>query len=234
MANTTRLTKKEKTVEDWFEFPMLIVTLLLIVTLVTPLIIPMNGWMLTTFAVANLVIWFAYYAELIVKLAVAKNKLQGLKRNWYLVIIALSPLFLPFRFIRLGRLVSLLRLMGLQRYIKKLQTSVQELIYNVEYILGSIVIFIALAALMMWQVEVRFDGSITSLADALWWAVITITTIGYGDQVPTSPEGKVLGAFVGLFGSILFMVFIARVTTVFVRNQDIEALRREIRAANKK
>ena len=79
----------------------------------------------------------------------------------------------------------------------------------------------------------RFDGSITSLYDSLWWAVITITTIGYGDVIPSSPQGKVFGGIVSLLGTILFMIFVARVTTMFVHNKEISDLKRVIEQQNR-
>ena len=113
-----------------------------------------------------------------------------------------------------------------------MRSSLRELIYNIEYILITFTIFIFCSAFIMWQIEAHFDGSIISLADALWWSVITITTIGYGDVIPTSAEGKVVGAIVSLLGTILFMVFVARVTTLFVHDKDIDTLKRMIK--NKK
>lgn len=227
------MSSRERRVEEWFEVPMLVVTVLLIFTLLTPLFFDLGPTYTALFALLNLLIWLAYYVELFTKLAVAKNKLHGLRRNWFLCFIAISPLFLPFRAIRLSRLISVFRLLGLQRYIKKMKKQVQELVYNVEYILITLGVFSILAALMMWQVESRFAGDITNLPDALWWAVITITTIGYGDIIPSSDQGKILGAIVSLMGTALFMVFVARVTTLFVDNKEYESLKRLIKEQNK-
>ena len=121
-----KLSAREQRVEEWFETPMLVVTLLLIFTLIIPILVPLDPVLVTIFAFFNLAIWFAYYVELGVKLAVAKSKWQGLKRNWYLIIIALSPLLLSFRFIRLSRLVSLVRLLGLQGHVNRMKKQAQE------------------------------------------------------------------------------------------------------------
>lgn len=232
MATTQKLTAREQRVEDWFEVPMLIVTIALIVTLVIPFVLPLSPWWIGFFATLNLAIWFSFYIELFTKIYVAKNKWQSVQRNWLLIVIAISPLFLPFRFVRISRLVSLVRILGLQRQVARLKRQVRDFIYNVEYIFFSIIVFVFVAAFVMWQVELRFDGTITSLPDALWWAVITITTIGYGDQVPTSQEGKMVGAVVGLLGTVLFMVFIARITAFFVHSKDVEELKKEVRRLN--
>ena len=74
---------------------------------------------------------------------------------------------------------------------------------------------------LIWQVELRNGGTIVEYDDALWWAIITITTVGYGDIVPSTPEGKVIGAVVSLVGILLFMVVVARTTAFFVENREM-------------
>ncbi|MCB9812543.1 potassium channel family protein [Candidatus Nomurabacteria bacterium] len=228
MKKLSKLTAREQRVEDWFETPMLVVTLLLVVTLAVPLLVSLPAPWVSVFAFLNLAIWCTFYIELFVKFYVAKSKSAALKRNWSLVLIAIAPLFLSLRLMRVSRLVGVVRFLRLQKSASRLRRSVRELIYNVEYILLTILIFIVVAGFLMWQIEVRFDGSIVSLADSLWWAVITITTIGYGDVIPASAEGKLFGAIVSLLGTILFMIFVARVTTMFVHNKEISSLKRTI------
>lgn len=233
MKKVVALTAREQRIEDWFEVPMLIITLLLALTLAIPLLFDLPvGWE-RALAFFNLVIWFTFYIELFVKLYVAESKVAALKRNWSLVIIAIAPLFLSLRLMRFSRLTGLVRFLRLQKSVARLRKSLRELIYNVEYILITMLTFVFSTAFIMWQVESYYDGSIASYADALWWAVITITTIGYGDVIPASPQGKILGGVVSLLGTILFMIFVARVTTMFVHNKEIESLKRTIRRQNR-
>ncbi|MFT7645061.1 MAG: voltage-gated potassium channel [Candidatus Paceibacteria bacterium] len=230
MSKKVCLTKREQRVEDWFEPIMLTVTLLLVLTLAIPFIFSLPTTWVKVFAILNLLIWCTFYIELFVKVFVAKSKVGALKRNWALIIITIAPLFIPFRLMRLSRLLPFVRFIRLQNTIGHLKRSVRELIYNVEYILITFVIFILVSAFVMWQVEVNFDGSITSLADALWWSVMTVTTIGYGDVVPQSQEGKVVGGVVSLIGTILFIIFVVRITTMFVYDKEMVALKKELRA----
>ncbi|MCA9363010.1 two pore domain potassium channel family protein [Candidatus Kaiserbacteria bacterium] len=220
MKSLPRMTAREKRVEDWFELPMMMVTLLLVFTLVIPIVFPLPPFWNGVFATINFFIWFAFYIELFTKLYVAKSKLAALKRNWWLAVIAIAPLFIPFRFMRLSRLVGFVRFLRLQKAVDHLRRGVRDLIYNVEYILITFIIFILCSAFMMWQIELHFDGSIVSLVDALWWAAITVTTVGYGGVVPASSEGKLFGAVVSLLGTIIFMVFVVRVTVLFVNEPE--------------
>jgi hypothetical protein len=63
---------------------------------------------------------------------------------------------------------------------------------------------------------------------------ITLTTVGNGDVVQASPEGKIVGAVVSVFGTVLFMRFVARVTTLFVHDKEIDSLKRLVKANSKK
>ncbi len=217
MKKTKSLTKREQVVEDWFEVPMLIVTLFLALTLAIPFLFTLPVAWVQILAFLNLIIWFAFYIELLAKIYIAKSKLAALKRNWLLTIIAIAPLFISLRLIRVTKLIGLLRFFRLQKSLDRLQKSVREIIYNIEYILLTIGVFIITSSFIMWRLEVQFDGSIQSFADAVWWSVITITTVGYGDVIPASPEGKIFGALVSLIGSILFLIFVARVTALVLK-----------------
>jgi voltage-gated potassium channel len=212
-----KLTTLEKRVDDWFEMPMLLVTLLLIFTLLVPILFELPTHWKVVFATANIIIWLTFYVELFVKLFIANNKYEAMKRNWSLLVIALAPLFTSLRFLRLSRLWSLVRFLRLQNYVDRAKEGLRQLVYNLEQIIITLLIFVFISAFLMWQVEVRFDGSIGSFADALWWSVITLTTIGYGDTVPTSSEGRIIGAIIGLLGAVLFMVFVARIASMFVQ-----------------
>ncbi len=69
-------------------------------------------------------------------------------------------------------------------------------------------IFVVLASLSVLQFEKATSGAnIKTAEDALWWAVTTVTTVGYGDRYPVTREGRVIATFlmvvgVGLFGSL--------------------------------
>jgi voltage-gated potassium channel len=61
-----------------------------------------------------------------------------------------------------------------------------------------------------------------SYEEAFWWALQTVTTVGYGDVVPVSTWGRILGAFIMLLG-ITFLAFLtAIVTSLIVSNEETE------------
>ena len=58
-----------------------------------------------------------------------------------------------------------------------------------------------------------------SLGDGLWWALQTVTTVGYGDVVPTNPIGRLIGTVLMLQGIALVAVVTAAVTATFIEQQ---------------
>ena len=75
----------------------------------------------------------------------------------------------------------------------------------------------ASCALFVFAVERDREGaSITTVGDALWWAGVTTTTVGYGDHVPVSTEGRAVAAVLMMIGIALFAVLTAHIAAYFV------------------
>ena len=68
------------------------------------------------------------------------------------------------------------------------------------------------AAVLEWLV----DPGIGGFHDALWWAIVTVTTVGYGDVIPTSTPGRVIGALLMVAGVSAIPIATSLVVSVFV------------------
>ena len=73
------------------------------------------------------------------------------------------------------------------------------------------------------------DPSIGTLGDALWWAVATVTTVGYGDVVPTSAAGRIAGTVLMLTGIALIPMITSVAVSVLVAQRSREAREAELR-----
>ncbi len=129
-------------------------------------------------------------------------------------LLAILPFYLPMvvtldlRFLRALRLIRILRLFKLGRYSQALQTIGRVVSAKKEELLTTaFVVFILLlvaSAGFYYAEHESQPEAIPSIPAALWWGVVTLSTVGYGDIVPVTFAGKLLGAAVALLGIGMF------------------------------
>ena len=134
--------------------------------------------------------------------------------------------FLPFYLqwivpldLRVLRALRLFRLLKLVRYSPALQTLGRVLADEYRALLGALLVMLVLllfasTAIYFLEREAQ-PGKFGSIPAAAWWALSTLTTVGYGDVVPVTPWGKVVGGIVMLLGVCMFALPIAIIATGF-------------------
>ena len=117
-------------------------------------------------------------------------------------------LILPFADLRLLRVFRLLRLLKLVRYSPALATLGRVLHNERRALVGALLIMAAMllvASTAIYYIERDISpDKFGSIPESMWWALATLTTVGYGDVVPASPLGKIVGGFVMIFGLGMF------------------------------
>lgn len=116
----------------------------------------------------------------------------------------LLPGFVDLRFLRVLRLLRLFRLMRVHRLANAFATLVR-IVKSKRMELGVTVALVLVAMLLsagaMYMVEHNQPHTqFTSIPRAMWWSICTVTTIGYGDMVPTSALGQIVAGFVAFIG----------------------------------
>jgi voltage-gated potassium channel len=178
---------------------------------------------------ANWLIWLIFAAELAFILAVAPRKAAALRAHWLdaVIVVVTVPAFGAFlsslRLVRLARLLRLLRLGAiLTRVLQRERALTSGTAFRFAALLTLLVVVIAGA------VESLVDTKdFPSTWDGMWWAVVTVTTVGYGDVYPTSVEGRIIAMVVMLFGIGFLSVLTATVASLFVkteRGEETEAI----------
>lgn len=116
------------------------------------------------------------------------------------------PQFKVLRLFRLWRVIRLFMQFGVRNLVHEFITHrAENALYTVVFLVLCVLEFGSLAVLN--AEKSAPDANITTASDAIWWAYVTITTVGYGDQYPTSNSGRIIGIFVmtagvGLFGTL--------------------------------
>jgi voltage-gated potassium channel len=96
-------------------------------------------------------------------------------------------------------------------------------------------LLLTLASISILQVETNTASNIKTAEDAIWWALTTITTVGYGDHYPVTSEGRFVAGILMCAGVGLFGMFSGFLASWFVApetkqgQQDIDSLRQEVR-----
>jgi voltage-gated potassium channel len=129
-------------------------------------------------------------------------------------------LVIDLRELRLLRLLRLLRIFRLTSYMKATKVIGNIFKNRFEELMISLVMTTALiiiSACLMYFAEHNVPGTkFTSIPRTLWWALVTLTTIGYGDMVPVTITGKVLTAIIALAGVALFALPAGIITAGFL------------------
>ncbi len=149
-------------------------------------------WLDRALVLSQLAIWGAFAVDYLVRLALVVDR-------WHFVATHKLDLLMV--------LLPMLRLLRVALLLRKSLVSV-----TTERIAGSVVLVVGGAvlagAVLEWGVERnKPQATIETFGDALWWAVVTTTTVGYGEYYPTSGAGRVIAAVlmlvgVGLIGTV--------------------------------
>ncbi len=133
-------------------------------------------------------------------------------------LIVLLTFFAPvdLRFLRIFRITRLLRVLHLEEFSRSTQAIFGALARR-RHLLGVSAAFMLTAvyftaALIYWVEHAAQPEKFSSIPETVWWAVVTLTTIGYGDIFPITPLGKALTGVITLFGIGVFALPAAIIT----------------------
>ncbi len=162
------------------------------------------------------------------------GRLRYARRFMMLVdLLAILPFYLAalgigldLRFLRALRLVRLFRLLKIARYSSALDKFVEVLRDRKEKLViaaAANLMLLIVASSAMYIVEHPAQPEVfPSIPETMWWGVITLTTVGYGDVVPITPLGQLVGAVVAVLGIGMFALPAALIATGFAAATGVE------------
>lgn len=147
----------------------------------------------------SLIVYF--FIEYIVRLYLAPKKWVFVKRNIF-DLIALIPFDAFFKIARLMRLIRLIRIMKFSKTIRGIFNS-----GGLSYVVAFTVLVMSWGSISVYVLEKGSNPSINSFSDSIWWSIVTVTTVGYGDISPVTEGGRIIAGIlmlvgIGLIGSI--------------------------------
>ena len=167
------------------------------------------------------VIWAAFAVDLAIKIAVAPDRWTYVKRHWLDVLVVVVPFIRPLRILRII-LFAMEGVQGVRRLVR------------IDYLFVYATGFILIIATIVTTVEQGSGSPLETFPNALWWSVVTATTVGYGDMVPITATGRVAGVVLMVGGIGLFGAVTANLASLLVRDDSrdaaLESLTRQVEA----
>ena len=144
------------------------------------------------------------------------------------------PVVRIFRVVRLYRSIQRVRSLGGRRIVRRLAMQRAQTALLFASFLVILIVEVG-SILVVYAERAAPDRNIDTGGDALWWAIVSVATVGYGDKYPVTAAGRVIGVFmiiggVGLFG--VFTGYVARVFLVPPTAADVAAEARATEAEN--
>jgi voltage-gated potassium channel len=172
-------------------WPIIVLSFAYIAVYVTPIYwYPISPWLETTCRIAEYAIWAFFIIDYAVQFSLASDRRYFFRHEWLTLVFVVFPFFRPVRAVR-GVL-----------FIRQASTKKKSLVRSLPGIIGSMaILLVVIAGAAVLNAE-RFapHATITTPSDALWWAITAITTSGGGNLAPVTNEGRIIAAFLLIFG----------------------------------
>jgi voltage-gated potassium channel len=153
--------------------------------------------------------WIVFGVDYAVRIVLAADRWRFVRTHLLDLAILLLPMLRQLRALRVITVISVLN--------RQLRNDVRGQV--VAYVVGTVALVGFVASLAVLDAERYADGaSITTFGEAVWWTITTISTVGYGDRYPVTPEGRVVAAALMVAGIALLGVVTASIASWFVEN----------------
>lgn len=216
------------------QVPLMGVSLLFVTAYAWPILQP--GLDVRLAGLCSLVVWLTWFVlvlELAVRFAAAEDKWAFARRHPLDIAAVLLPVLRPLRLLRLLTLLNFLNRYAGSSFRGRVGI----------YLGASVSLIVFMGALAILDAERGGRGPIQTFGSALWWALATITTVGYGDVYPVTTEGRFVAAGLMFCGIGVLGVVTATFASWLVQRveeiedleegaataTDVQALREEVR-----
>jgi voltage-gated potassium channel len=225
----------------WFQCLILLLSVYVLCVVFVETVVDLSPQTSLLLDYLDSLICLVFLYDFFIHLYKAPSKKAFLKWGW-LDFVSSIPLLGVFRWARVARVVRILRLVRAFRSSKILiaylfEHRARSTFATVSLISVVLVIFSSMAIL---HVETETNSNIKTPSDALWWAVTTITTVGYGDRYPVTTLGRMVAILLMIAGVGLFATFTAYVSSFFMEpshkqnEKDIRQLIAEVKMLREK
>ncbi len=200
--------------ERYTAVPMMVLAIVIVPLLVLPLMVDVSQGTRSTFVAVEWFIWAIFLLEYGVRFYLAPEKWTFVKSNKIDLLVIIAPFLRPLRVLRAVRAAV---------FLGRAVDAVKDVLtrHKLHYALAVTVVVVVASGLLVYSVEREAaEGNIQSVPDGLWWAVTTVTTVGYGDRFPTTALGRGVGVVLMIVGIALFGFLAGSLASFFVDQRE--------------
>ncbi len=199
-----------------YELFMLLVSLLSITNVVVVLLGVASGPAQEVVVLMEAALTPFFVFDFVYRLSTAPSRRRYVVRGFgWADLLAAIPGLGIFRVFRIARVVHLMRRAGRPQLAAELVE--HRAVATFLLTIWLVFVVVEAAGATVFVAESSNPGAnITTAGDALWWGIVTITTVGYGDQYPTTGPGRIIGVFLLGAGITLFSVLTAFIANAFL------------------
>jgi voltage-gated potassium channel len=224
--NNTKTGKQFDLVLLWF----IIISILIAILDSVPVL---NLRFKTEFYIIELFFTFLFSVEYFLRIYISPKPWRYILSFWGFVdLLAILPTYISLfvygyhyllvvRILRLLRVFRILKLARFNREAKILINSLKTSSYKIIIFFTAVLTIVVLLGTIMYVVEDGQNG-FTSIPQSIYWAIITVTTVGYGDIVPHTILGKFISSFAMIIGYAIIAVPTGIITVEMSKNSDLK------------
>ncbi len=199
----------------WFEWPMLLLALLIPIRWYFEY---KGGLAPEWIPLLNRGIWGLFMLETLIVTFCVRDKSRYLRSNWLnlLIIVTIFPPL--WQYAPLPASLRLIRLLVLVDVYIRMIKAIYEILRRNS--LGTTLLASAIIIMISGVMIFIMDPAFSSPFEGVWWAWVTVSTVGYGDYVPVSTVGRIFAVFLILLGMGLFALLTAHISAVLIGRVD--------------
>ncbi len=175
-------------------------------------------------AIADKIILGIFAVEYVIRLLISRKKLKFIFSFLGIIdFLVILPLFahvsqgLVFlRGFRVFRILQLLRTIRYSNLMLMFLRSFRHYRDEIQIFVITFFLVVIVGSLAMFSIEGQLNPGFATVPDAMWWTIVTITTVGYGDTVPITVAGKILATIIMFIGLAAIAIMTAVLTKVFI------------------
>lgn len=208
--------------ERYTEVPLLVLALAILPLFLIPLTVDVSDTVSNAFFALDWIIWAIFAVDLAIRTYIVENRLSYLVSHWFDIVIVVVPFLRPLRVFQSARAVRILRLSRFTAFAVRVLHVSRDLAQRrgVAYVLLLAGVILLASSGVVYAFERDSGGPIDDFGTALWWGVATITTVGYGDSVPVTPEGRAVAVVLMIVGISLFGFLTASIAAFMVEHES--------------